>query len=99
MPLLTVTITANNSPIEGQTYSLTCDLMGEDSLAVTQRNIRWDQLSPTFMREVHRGATLSFDPLSCDDGGQYQCITNIRSPYTTINHTRTESTTFTVTCK
>ena len=95
-PPLTLVITPNGSPNEGQTYSLTCDLMGDESLAVTATNIRWDRLTPTFQHGIHRTATLSFTPLSRIDGGQYRCTTNIMSPYTTNSPTRICTTTLTV---
>ena len=99
MPPLTLTITGSNSPSEGQTYSLTCDLMGDESLAVSETSIRWDRITPNFQRAVHREATYTFDPLSCDDKGQYMCTTNIISPYTSPSHTRNTTTTLTFNCK
>ena len=95
-PPLTLIITSSGSLIEGQTYSLTCDLMGDESLDVTATSIRWDRITPTLQNGVHRTATLSFNPLSRDDEGQYRCTTNIVSPYLTRSQTRLKSTTFTV---
>ena len=95
-PPLTLIVTPSGLPIEGQTYSLTCDLMGDESLAVTATSIRWDRVTPTSQHGIHRAVTLSFNPLSRDDGGQYRCATNIMSPYTTRSLTEMETTSFTV---
>ena len=89
-------ITPSGSPIEGQTYSLTCDLMGDESLDVTATSIRWDRHTPTFQHGIHRMATLSFTSLSRNDEGQYRCTTNIMSPYTHNSQTRINTTTLTV---
>ena len=88
--------TANGSTIEGQTFSLTCDLMRDESLDVPEANrrVRWDKVGE--QRGIHRTATLSFNPLSRDDEGEYRCTTNIMSPYLTSNRTRVNSTSFTV---
>ena len=95
-PPLTLVFSTSGPPNEGQSYSLTCDLMGDESLAVSATSIRWDRLTPNFMMAVHRGATLSFTSLSRDDEGQYMCTTNIMSPYTTSSQTEMETTSFTV---
>ena len=95
-PPLTLVFSTSGPPNEGQTYSLTCDLMGHESLAVSATSIRWDRLTPNFMMAVHRGATLSFTSLSRDDEGQYMCTTTIMSPYTTSSQTEMETTSFTV---
>ena len=78
---------------EGQTYSLTCDLVGDESLDVpdVDRSIRWDRLTPTFRMAVHRGAILSFTSLSRDDDGQYRCTQVIHSPYLLGPQTREQS--------
>ena len=96
VPPLTLIITPSGSLIEGQTYSLSCELMGGETLDVTATSIRWDRIAPTFQNGVHRTATLSFNPLSRDDEGQYMCTTNIMSPYTTRSLTEMETTSFTV---
>ena len=95
-PTLTLVITPNGSPIEGQTYSLTCDLMGDESLDVpdVDRRYRWDKVR--VRADIHRTATLSFTPLSRDDEGEYKCTTNIMSPYLTNSQTRVTTTSFTV---
>ena len=95
-PPLTLVFTTSGPPIEGQTYSLTCDLMGDESLDVTATSIRWDRVTPTFQHGIHQTANLSFNPLSRDDEGQYRCIINITSPYTTSSLTEVETASFTV---
>ena len=70
--------------------------MGDESLDVTATSIRWDRVTPTPQHGIHQTATLSFNPLSRDDEGQYRCTTNITSPYTTNSLTEVETTSFTV---
>ena len=95
-PPLMLVITPNGSPTEGQTYSLTCDLMGDESLDVpdVDNRFRWDRLTPTFQSVVTQTATLSFTSLSPANAGQYECTNNINSTYITGSTTFTE--TFTV---
>ena len=83
-PPLTLVITPNGPAAEGQTYSLTCDLMGDESLDVADvdNRFRWDRLTPTFQSTLIRAPTLSFTPaLMVADEGQYECINNINSQY------------------
>ena len=81
MPPLTLSITSDESPIEGENYSLTCELEGDDVLGVTERRFRWDRLTPTSQRGIYQTATLSFTPLTRDDEGQYMCTNTISSTY------------------
>ena len=99
VPPLTLVITPNGSPTEGQTYSLTCDLMGDESLDVADvdNRFRWDRLTPSLQSAVTRTATLSITSLAPADAGQYECTNTINSPYLTGSTTFTE--TFTVTGK
>ena len=96
-PPLIFGITASGRPFEGQTYSLTCDLMGDESLDVADvdNRFRWDRLTPTFHSAITRNSTLSFNPLTTADEGQYECTNNIVSQYLTGSITHTQ--TFTVT--
>ena len=89
-------ITPNGSPIEGETYSLSCDLMGDESLDVTVSSIRWDRLTPTFKMGILREATLSFTPLTVADAGDYNCTNTITSPYLTSTRTETQTETVSV---
>ena len=98
VPPLTLVITPNGSLIEGETYSLTCDLTGDESLDVADvdNRFRWDRLTPTFQNGVLRAATLSFSSLNVADAGDYRCINTITSPYLTSTRTDTEMTTVAV---
>ena len=93
---MTLVIRPSGSPIEGQTYSLTCDLMGDELLtgSITERRFRWDRLTPSFQSAILRAATLTFNPLSLQDEGEYECTTSITSSYFTSQPARTQ--TFTV---
>ena len=93
VPPLTLDITPSGSPIEGQTFSLTCDLIGDESLDVpdVDNGFRWDRLTPTPRSTVTRTATLSFTSLAPADAGQYECTNNINSPYLTGSTTFTET--------
>ena len=87
VPPLTLVITPSGPPAAGQAYSLTCGLMGVESLDVPDDNennrFRWDRLTPTFQSAVIRDPTLSFGSLALADEGEYECTNNIRSPYLT----------------
>ena len=67
--------------------------MGDESLDVPDVNnrFRWDRVAPMFQHGILPAATLSFNPLSPANAGQYECTNNINSPYLT------GSTTFTAT--
>ena len=92
-PPLMLVITANGSPIEGQTYSLTCDLMGDEALAVTTTSIRWDRLTLTPRNGISQVATLSFPSLTVADAGDYRCTNTITSHYLTSVITETQEAT------
>ena len=79
VPPLTLVITPNGSPTEGQTYSLTCDLMGDESLDVDVMFI-WERPSSD-MNVSQDVIPLTFEPLNCTDDGDYTCIAIISSPY------------------
>ena len=100
-PPLTFIIIPNGPPIEGQTYSLTCDLMGDESLDVADvdNRFRWDRLTPSLQTGILRAATLSFTPLTLADTGDYMCTNNIVSPYLTDSITHTETFTVSITGK
>ena len=100
-PSLTFVITPIGIPIEGQTYSLTCDLMGDESLDVAdvENRFRWDRLTPSPQMGILQAATLSFTPLILADTGDYMCTNNIVSPYLTSNITHTETFTVSITGK
>ena len=100
-PPLMFVITPIGSPIEGQTYSLKCDLVGDESLDVADvdNRFRWDRLTPSLQTGILRAATLSFTPLTRADTGDYKCTNNIVSPYLTSSITHTETFTVSITGK
>ena len=91
-PPLMLVITPSGSPTEGQTYSLTCDLMGDESLDVADADnrFRWDRLTPMamFQEGILRAPTLSFTPLTVADAGNYMCTNTITSPYLILSRTQ-----------
>ena len=89
-------ITPNGSANEGQAYSLSCELTGDESLAVIMRHFQWETLTSRAQVDEHN---LLFDPLSRDDQGEYRCTTTITSPYLTGNHSRTMVKNIVVKCK
>ena len=98
-PPLTLVVTPNGSHVEGETYSLTCDLVGDESLDVADVNnrFRWDRLTPSFQEAILRAATLSFTPLTLADTGDYICTNNFVSPYLIGSITHTETFTVSIT--
>ena len=96
-PPLIISVTFNGLPVEGQTYSATCDLTGDELLDVTNKTTTWEWLTPENQPNVHTGPTLSFAPLSRDDAGVYNCKVTITSPYFLNAGTRTRNKTINVT--
>ena len=91
-PALSAVITASGQSIEGQSYSLACEVVGDESLAVNSSTLRWDRVGGS--RGISQEPTLTFNPLSPDDTGEYRCISTITSPY--LTGTRTVMTTITI---
>ena len=89
---LSAVITASGQSIEGQTYSVTCEVVGDESLAVSSRTLRWDKDGV----ETSRNPTLTFNPLSPSDAAEYRCTSNFFSPYLTGSRTVTATVTVTV---
>ena len=83
VPPLTLVITPSGPPAAGQAYSLTCGLMGVESLDVpdADNRFRWDRISSPAQTALIRAPTLSFTPLTVADEGDYMCTNNIVSPY------------------
>ena len=94
VPPLTLVITTNGSPIEGQTYSLTCDLMGDESLDVDVI-IVWERPSSVSQDAL----SLIFEPLNCTHDGDYICTAMINSPYLNDMIVLNKTETVTVNCK
>ena len=95
-PALSATITANGQPNEGQSYSLTCDVNGDESLAVTSRTFQWDRVGGSARGNVSRSSVLTFNTLSRDDDGEYMCTSTFTSPYLTNTQTVTAITMVTI---
>ena len=94
-PALSAVITASGQPNEGQSYSLTCEVRGDERLAVSSSTLRWDKDG----REYSRNPTLTFNPLRPDDAGEYRCTSNFSSPYLTGSRTVIQTRTVTVNSK
>ena len=92
-PALSAVITASGQPDEGLSFSLTCDVRGDEQLAVSSRVLRWDKDG----REYSRNPTLTFNPLRRDDAGEYRCTSTFFSPYLTGSRTVTQTRILTVT--
>ena len=92
-PALSANITANGQPNEGQSYSLTCAVNGDESLAGTSRTFQWDRVGGS--GSVSQSSVLTFNTLSRDDDGEYRCTSTFTSPYLT-NITLTATTMVTV---
>jgi hypothetical protein len=75
-PPLSAVITANGQPNEGQSYSLTCAVSGDELLAVNSQSFRWDRVGGSMISLL---ATLTFNPLRPSDAGEYRCTSTIGS--------------------
>ena len=95
-PALSAVITASGQPNEGQSYSLTCEVRGDEQLAPFNWRFRWDEVGVLY--GISRAATLTFNPLRRDDAGVYRCTSTFSSPYTG-SRTVTQTRTLTVNCE
>ena len=68
---MSAAITISGQPNEGQSYTLTCDVSGDEMLAPTNRRFQWDRVGG--MVGVSQAATLTFNSLSPSDAGEYMC--------------------------
>ena len=91
-PALAAVITASGQPVEGQRYSLTCEVVGDELLRVSSRSLRWNKDGV----ETSSNPTLTFNSLSPSDAAEYRCTSTITSPYLTGTHTVTTTMTVTV---
>jgi hypothetical protein len=82
---LSVDIAANTQPNEGQSYSLTCAVSGDKSLAVRDESFQWDRVGGS--AGISQLATLTLNPLRPSDAGEYRCTSTISSPYLAGSHT------------
>ena len=94
---MSAVITASGQPNEGQSYSLTCEVRGDENLAPTEQRFRWDEVGVS--SGISRVATLTFGPLRPDDAGEYRCTSTFSSPYLTDSRTVTQKRTLTVNCE
>lgn len=81
-PELSAVITASsgkNETDEGQSYSLTCTVRGDELLAVSERRFRWDKIG--YSMGLSRELTLAFNSILYSDAGEYQCTSILSSPY------------------
>ena len=83
MPEFSADIAASGSADEGSNYTLTCTINGDESLAATNRTFRWDGVDSMddMFQDLMANDTLTFNPLSRDDAGEYRCNVSFDSPY------------------
>ena len=99
-PELFAVVRASGQPFEGSNYTLTCHVSGDASLATTNRSFIWDRFGDNMTRISQGSAgTLTFNPLTRNDTGEYRCTATITSPYLIETQTVMESTIVTVNCK
>ena len=94
-PALSAIITTSGAFDEGASISLTCEVIGDERLAVSFSTFRWDKDG----REYSRNPTLTFNPLRRDDAGEYRCTSTFFSPYLTGSRTVTQTIVVTVNSK
>ena len=85
-PSLSAIITPSGSPDEGQSYSLTCAVRGDESL-MSNRRFQWDRVKGSM--GISQEPTLTFNPLRRSDAGRYMCTATFSSPYLTGTRTVT----------
>ena len=73
--------------MEGQRYTLTCAVSGDELLAPTNRRFRWDKGSST---GIHNAATLTFNQLRPDYAGDYRCTASFDTHFLTRTQRVTE---------
>ncbi len=96
---LSVAITPTGNSIEGQSYSLTCTIMGAESLppSTVEYMYRWNRNGDS--STLSSSPTLNFTPLTQSDEGTYTCTVTITSPLLNNTHTAMSGRTLTVTRK
>ena len=77
-PTLSAVITASGSSDEGQRYSLTCAVGGDESL-MCRRSFHWDRVGGSM--GISQAPTLRFNPLQRNNTAEYRCTVIITSPY------------------
>ena len=77
---MSANITPSGAPHEGSNYTLTCAVHGDELLAAANRTFQWDRVDG--MDEDPMAIdTLTFNPLSRDNAGEYRCNVRFDSPY------------------
>ena len=91
---MSLVITTSGPNVEGEVYSLICELVGAEQEDVSEPRFRWDKVGG---REgiVHL-ATLTFNPLTPGDAGEYMCTHTFQLSYLTGTRTITARKTVTV---
>ena len=74
--------------MEGQRYTLSCAVSGDELLAPTNRRFQWDKDSST---GIHNEAILTFNPIRPDDAGDYRCTASFDTHFLTGTQTLTET--------
>ena len=98
---MSASITVIGPPDEGSIYILTCAVYGDKSLAPTNETFQWERVdSMDDMSQVHMASdTLTFNPLSRDDAGEYRINASFDSPYLIGTRYVTQSFNITITSK
>ena len=80
---MSANITASGSSDEGSIYTLTCAVHGDESLAATNETLQWEGLGGVdeMFLDPMANDTLTFNPLSRDNAGEYRCNASFDSPY------------------
>jgi hypothetical protein len=82
-PPLSAVITTSGQAVEGQSYTLTCAVRGDELLASTSKRFQWDRVGGMEGISREPDGTLTFNPLSPSDAGEYMCTSSFLSPYVT----------------
>ena len=90
--------TPSGGPHEGSNYTLTCAVRGDELLVAANRTFRWDRVDGMNEYSIAND-TLTFNPLSRGDAGEYRCTGSFDSPYLIGTHYVITSLNITVTSK
>ena len=85
---LSALIITRGRPVEGQRYTLTCAVSGDELLAPTNRRFQWDKGNSS---GIHNEATLTFNTLRPDDAGDYRCTASFDTRFLNGTQRLTES--------
>ena len=87
---LSAVITTRGQLHEGQAYSLTCDVRGDEQLQPISRRFRWDKVVVGSTDIIlSREPTLMFSNLQRTDTGTYRCTSIFGSSHFSDGGTRT----------